>query len=67
MTPQETKYYLDAMNIIKHRERLESMDATQYPHLQDRERTKRHRAISKLAYPDNFKEKVLKTTDLELI
>lgn len=66
MTAQETKYYLQAMDRIKARERLELMDAIQYPHMKNKERKKRHKEVFKRAYPENFKQKVVKLSDLEL-
>lgn len=66
MTPQETKYYVEAMKIIEARERLKNMDAIQYPNLNQQAKKKKHRDLYKQAYPTNFKEKVVKTTDLEL-
>ena len=67
MKPTELKEYLDAMERIKGMERLELMDAIQYPHIDNKSRQQNHRKIMKIAYPENFKSKVLKTTDLELI
>ena len=68
MTPQETIYYMQAMDIIEARERLRLMDALCYPRLKDdKARDKKHRTVYKKAYPDNFnKDKVIKTTDLRL-
>jgi len=42
------------------------MDAIQYPNLNQQAKKKKHRDLYKQAYPTNFKEKVVKTTDLEL-
>lgn len=67
MKPTELNEYLEAMDRIKAIERLELMDAVQYPHIDDKSRHKSHRNVMKLAYPENFKSKILKTTDLELI
>ena len=67
MKPTELKEYLDAMERIKGMERLELMDAIQYAHIDSKSRQQNHRKIMKIAYPENFKSKVLKTTDLELI
>ena len=66
MKPTELREYLEAMERIKAVERLELMDAIQYPHVDDKSRHKNHRKIMKIAYPENFKAKILKTTDLEL-
>jgi len=67
MQPTRLTHHLEAMKRIKSIERLELMDAIQYPHISDKDRHKRHRAVSKEAYPENFRDKILKTTDLELI
>ena len=66
MTPQQTKYYLQAMERIKARERLVLMDALQYPMMNRKEKNKKHRQVYKQAHPENFENKVIKTTDLEL-
>lgn len=42
------------------------MDTLQYPTLIDREKKKRHKEIFKVAYPEKFENRVVKTTDLEL-
>lgn len=67
MTPQKTKYFLQAMERIKARERLYMMDAAQYPTLQDRARKDRHKSVYKQAFPESFDSRIVKTTDLELI
>lgn len=66
MTPQKTKFYLQAMDRIKARERLSSMDSNQYPHLVDKDKRKRHKEVYKSAFPESFDNKTVKTTDLEL-
>lgn len=67
MTPQETYYYIEAMNRLKAQEQLQNMDAIQYPHIKDKDRQKRHKEIFKRAYPKNFEERVLTTKDIKLI
>lgn len=67
MTPQEQKYHLQAMERIKGKERLILMDALQYPTLEIKTKKKKHREVYKIAFPENFKNRTLKTTDLELI
>lgn len=43
------------------------MDALDYSHRNiDKDRKKKHRALYKKAYPNNFDKKPVKTTDLEL-
>jgi hypothetical protein len=66
MTPQKTKYYLQAMERIRARERLFEMDANQYPTLNQKEMRKRHKDLYKVAFPENFENRTVKTTDLEL-
>lgn len=68
MTPQQTKYYMQAMERIKARERLELMDALIYPKMDNKERKKKHRKLYKKAYPENFNSENIKrkTTELEL-
>ena len=61
------KYYLEAKEVIKARERLKLMDVLDYSNrLTDRDRKSKHRKLYKIAYPDNFKKRVVKTSDLEL-
>jgi len=67
MQPTELREYMDGMTRIKAQERLELMDAIQYPHIGSKDRTKSHRAVSKLANPQDFESRILKTTELELI
>jgi len=67
MTPQQSKLYLQAMERIKARERLYLMDALLYPNMPSKDKRKKHKDLTKLAYPETFQEKILKTTDLELI
>lgn len=66
MTPQMTRYYVQAMERIQARERLYLMDATQYPSLQNKDRKDRHKSVYKKAFPESFEARVVKTTDLEL-
>ncbi len=66
MTPQQSKLYLQAMERIKARERLYLMDALLYPNMPSKDKRKKHKELTKLAYPEKFQEKILKTTDLEL-
>lgn len=66
MTPQRVKYYVQAMERLKARERLVAMDALQYPMMMQKEKNKKHREVYKKAYPENFENKAVKTTDLEL-
>jgi hypothetical protein len=42
------------------------MDALQYPMMNQKEKNKKHRQVYKQAHPENFENKVIKTTDLEL-
>lgn len=67
MTPQQSRYYIEAKDRLRAVERLELMDAMQYPTLQAKDKGKKHREVYKKAYPENFKNSILKTTDLELI
>lgn len=66
MTPQKQKYYIQAMERLKGKERLVLMDAAQYPSLDSKAKSKKHKDVYKVAYPENFKSKILKTTELEL-
>lgn len=67
MTPQKVKYYVQAMEMIRARERLIMMDAALYPSLVEREKKKKHKEVYRAAYPEKFEKRVVKTTDLELI
>lgn len=55
------------MDQIRAEEHLHLMDAISYPHITDKARSKQHKKWSKQAYPENFADKIIKTTDLELI
>jgi hypothetical protein len=66
MTPQRVKYYTQAMERLKARERLVLMDALQYPMMMVKEKNKKHREVYRKAHPENFENKAVKTTDLEL-
>lgn len=69
MTPQETRYWIQAMDRIKARERLELMDALIYPNMNPKAMKKKHRKLYKQAYPENFDLQNIakKTTELKLI
>lgn len=54
------------MERIKARERLYLMDALLYPNMTSKDKRKKHRDLSKQAFPEKFQERILKTTDLEL-
>ena len=54
------------MERIRARERLYMMDALLYPNMIDKDRRKKHRDLSREAFPEHFEKKILKTTDLEL-
>jgi hypothetical protein len=54
------------MERIRARERLFEMDANQYPTLNQKEMRKRHKDLYKIAFPENFENRTVKTTDLEL-
>ena len=54
------------MEQLQAEEQLLSMDAVSYPHSDQKHRRKSHKKWMKQAYPENFEERTLKTTDLEL-
>ena len=57
----------DSMHRITAREMLRTFTTSDYPYINDKKSKKKlHRDVYKIAYPENFEEKVLKTTDLEL-
>jgi hypothetical protein len=47
-------------------EHLKCMDFSMYPNADDKSRRKMHKEWYKLAYPENFESRIVKTTDLEL-
>jgi len=57
---------VSGMGQVMAEEQLNIMDAISYPHRDDKGRKKQHREWSKLAYPDKFEQRIVKTTDLEL-
>lgn len=65
MTPQQTKYYREAMKMIQAEEQLKSMEASMYPQTDKIERGKIHKKWKSLLRPSDTK--VLKTTELRLI
>lgn len=67
MRPQQFKYYLQAKEIIIARERLNMMDAVKYATLSFKDQQKKHKEVYKKAYPDKFEQRIVKTSDLELI
>ena len=57
---------IGGMSQVLAEEHLLLMDAVSYPHTDQKARRGQHKKWSKEAYPENFEQKVLKTTDLEL-
>lgn len=55
------------MDRIEAAEQLMSMDYTIYPHISDKDRRQSHKKWYRKAYPEAFEEKIIKTTDLELV
>ena len=58
---------VSGMDQIRAEEHMLLMDAISYPHMTEKARSKHHKKWSKQAYPENFVERIVKTTDLELI
>jgi hypothetical protein len=57
----------EGMHRIVARDMLRNFTIADYPYIQQRrDKRKIHKNVYKVAYPENFKQKVLKTTDLEL-
>jgi hypothetical protein len=55
------------MHQLNARELLQKFTVADYPNITDkRAKKKLHRDVYKVGYPDNFKDRILKTTDLEL-
>jgi len=67
MTPQESKYHVQAMNMVNSKERLLSMDANQYPHLEFKRQKEKHKSIYKAAFPGNFEKRVVTNDELRLV
>ena len=56
------------MHRIISRKTLRDFTVTGFPYIStDKERRKLHRNVFKVAYPENFEQKIVKTSDLELI
>jgi len=55
------------MSQVGAEEQLELMDAISYPHTTDKGRKRQHRAWYKLAHPEYFEARKVKTTDIELV
>lgn len=60
-------FLVNGMRQLKAEEQLYLMDAVSYPHIDMKQRSKKHKELYKKAYPENFEQRVIKTTDLELI
>jgi hypothetical protein len=58
--------FIKAMNQIEAEEQLFKMDSSIYPHMGDKDRRLAHKKWYKIAYPENFEQRTVKTTDLEL-
>lgn len=61
------KFLAKGMSQQEAQDHLLLMDAVSYPHLDSKNRTKSHKKWYKIAYPENFEQKVVKTSDLRLI
>lgn len=57
---------IKGMEQVKAEEQLIFMDAVSYPQMNQKARRKAHKNWYKQAYPENFKNRPVKTTDLEL-
>ena len=60
-----TLYY--GMHRIIAKNMLNDFTTNDFPNLQNKSRKEIHKKIYKIAHPENFTKKVLKTTDLELV
>jgi hypothetical protein len=58
--------FIRGMTQLQAEEHLMSMDAISYPQSDQKSRKASHKKWSKLAYPENFEDRAVKTTDLEL-
>lgn len=59
--------FVSAMEQLEAQEQLLKMDYISYPHMSEKERRKKHKQWSKAANPRSFEQKIIKTSDLELI
>lgn len=65
--PTFNKLY-EGMHQILAREMLRQFTVADYPNIQQRrDKRKLHKNVYRVAYPDNFKKRAIKTSDLELI
>ena len=56
------------MHRIHAKNMLREFTIADYPYIKDKHAKKKlHREVYKAGYPDSFKQRTLKTTDLELI
>ena len=67
MSTKTLSTLITGMNQISAEEHLYKMDAASYPHYSEKYKPKHHRNWYKIAYPENFESRPIKTTDLELI
>jgi hypothetical protein len=56
----------EAMKAIKARMQLDRIQAQTYRHLkEEKDKSKLHRELSRLAYPDNFKRKIVRLDEVQ--
>lgn len=57
---------INGMERLQAMEHLMNMDFSSYPHADNKTRKSEHKKWYKVAYPEAFDKKTIKTTDLEL-
>ena len=64
---QDFNMLYEGMHRIQARELLRQFTAHDYPNVSDKNAKRRlHKSVYKIAFPENFKQRTVKTTDLEL-
>lgn len=58
--------FIRGMYQLEAEEHMMTMDAVSYPHTTDKARKASHKKWSKIARPEDFENRAVKTTDLEL-
>lgn len=57
---------IEVMNRMKAEKHLYAMDASAFPNMNQKHMERHRRKLYKQAYPENFKDEPLKTTDLRI-
>jgi len=57
----------NGMKQLEAKEMLRTMSTNDFPHLKNKDRKQVHKELFKIAYPENFKKKIIRNEDLKLV